>query len=279
MERTFAIYNFTKDEIITKMNEYEYDIYCSLFIKRFNNIKCIRNLHNFTIFFNQVFWTSGKPHKWWIDDDKSIESDKILLVELLPSKNGKTTPIRIINSADIYLNQKEVDTHKYTMDQHFYRGIDLKWKYKRPHYDYNRDYSDWDKHDLSKDRWITDNPSYRKVRYRHDVLALDDKFYKENDEPLARRPKGGKEEIYERYEQPVSQTANWKNVSKDKHQWEHNLKSKLQSEDEWLAYAYRPGAIVDGIKQPSIEERIEILRNFLKNNDFVEDEEDIEDEA
>lgn len=261
MNRIFGFVDVDTQEIIEKMSEQEYEIYSSLFFKSSYIHGHNDTIDSFRDFFNTVFYVSGKPRY----DVLGRRQKPIALIEIIPiTNNSEEVEYRIISADEMFANRrKDIDDSKWEL-KFTYGKPRLKYEFRRPRYSDYYDY-EWNKHDLTNHRWLTESPSFREAKYRHDLLELDDKFYAGNDEPLARRPKNGIDGIYNRSDRAISQKANWKNISKDKYQWQHNLRGKGANAMSEQNDNETP-SVFNKTHQPPLETKIKYLKKYLSDN-------------
>lgn len=272
MKREFAILDVEKNAFYrnSRMDEDLFDVYVAILLKKARQSTNDTSFKAFKKYFKIYFYICGKPVRLCSDLTKYDAAPRVSIVEIVHIPNDDNfVNCRIISPEELYYTCHNLDTHKYTLPSLYQKPHMLDWY--RDDKDCNM-YTDWGLHtcddfkstDLTHDRWLVSSP-FRKAHYRNYLKALDDKFYRANDEPLARKHKSETiDEIVTRWEQPVSTTANWKNVTKDKFQWQHNL-------------SHRQEVSVHDMKQVNQLNSQELNRRILKLRDYLRAQEKLED--
>lgn len=226
LKREFAFFDLADEVVGDKLNQEELNVLVASLVAHCSELfKDNIDLENFIKFYNQKYFVSGKTYIDFFDEENRFEGtvrkSQIALIELIPiPNNNEECRYRILTPEELFLNRKNLDLDDWVVFD--YRKPVRKNEFYNRRTQYKK--KSFNRNDLSKDRWLTDKP-VRSLRYKHAFKLSDDKFYLGNDEPTIRRKlKTRTNEIDPWNDKNISNKANWKTISKDKFQWEHNLK-------------------------------------------------------
>ena len=227
---SYAIVNVENSSIIKKLNNDEFNIFASRLIFNFECYTQNHSIDNFIKYFNEKYFISGKTTrtKFSIGLQKNMQVNKtplIALIELvkLDKRNNYWSDYRFINPEELYLNYTSAlwdkNAYKYYVGYADFSGIPFFYKKPKLRKRYIREGT---KH----------NSSYSFRRRKHGEhryqLISDWRYDSLLNQPYARKRDGllGTFNHWDAWEDDYqSEKGNWKSRTKDKYQWEHNVRN------------------------------------------------------
>lgn len=181
------------------------------------------SLNNFIKFYNEYFWVSGSmtTHQLstYYEYEELEKKNLISLIEIFKIDDNNNCYYHILNPEIIYINYKNDNdffkTHSFSSAYDTNQALNVVkygFSYRRIHYP-----------NENRRIWKERLPSKKHSSYRQSLLDTDRRYHKSLNQPVKRKNLNFYSPFLDYDEIMRSEKENWKNTSKNRHQWEHNL--------------------------------------------------------